>query len=85
MRELWLAQTGAQPQLDELLARTPVPDGYDQTRYKGSGLSSHLRLHLTKMKKKRQTNVVAAWREYLKGQIDSTTSTFLLHLEQVHF
>lgn len=53
MRELWLAQTGAQPQCDELLAHTPVPHGYDRARYKGSGLSSHLRLHLTKIKQEK--------------------------------
>lgn len=53
MRELRLAQTGEQPRFDELLAHTPVPDGYDQARYKGSGLSSHLRLHLTKIKQEK--------------------------------
>lgn len=86
MRELWLAQTGARPQCDELLAHTPVPDGYDRARYKGSGLSSHLRLHLTKIKQEKPNkccrwlgSIFQAWLAWLSAE-----STFLLHLDQVH-
>lgn len=56
VRELWLAQTGARPQLDELLAHGPLPDGYDQAHYRGSGSPSHLRVQLTEIKQEKTNN-----------------------------
>ncbi len=79
MRELRLAQTGAQPQFDELLARTPVPDGYNQAHYKGSGLSSHLRPHLTKIKQEK-LNKCCRWLGTISQSLTGLTFKFLLHL-----
>lgn len=82
MRELWLAETRAQPWFDEFLAHTE-PDGYDQARYKGSGSSSHSRLHLTKIKQEKP-NKCRLWLESSSKSLAGLTSAFPLHLNQVY-
>lgn len=80
MRELWLAQTAAQLQFDELLAHTSVPDGYDQARYEGSGLSSHLRLHLAKIKQEK-LNKCCRWLGSTSRCLIGLTFKFLLQFK----